>query len=193
MTKSTGNTHIMFDLETLATTPDAVISQIGAVEFSPDTGKIGEKFAVYVNIDQKNRRIDPDTVRWWMRQSDAARSTFYENDNDHDLRVALALFADWAQPKNAACIWSHGLGFDVPILKHALHNEIGAAPWWDFRGERDTRTLFATVTDMTGEPFVIKRTGTFHNAADDARAQAEAVCAAYARLTAHCFVSGFVS
>jgi len=68
--------HIMIDLETMGTRPDAPIIAIGAVSFDVDTDWVWRTF--YVNIDLQSAvsagaKIDPSTVMWWMKQSDEAR------------------------------------------------------------------------------------------------------------------------
>ena len=40
--------HIMLDLETMSTASNAAIVAIGAVEFEPETGKLGREF--YCNV-----------------------------------------------------------------------------------------------------------------------------------------------
>jgi hypothetical protein len=67
--------HVMIDLETGGTDPGAPILAIGAVEFDPETGALGNQF--YRAVDPvsalKHGRMSGDTFRWWLRQDDAAR------------------------------------------------------------------------------------------------------------------------
>ena len=74
--------HIMIDLETMGTRPDAPIVAIGAVAFRPDSqhkdgemelGGIYGTFYMTIDLAKSVREgavIDPDTVMWWMQQSD---------------------------------------------------------------------------------------------------------------------------
>lgn len=67
--------HVMLDFETLSLKPDAVLLSIGACTFDTETGEVGNEF--YLAIDprtQHQRHIDADTVLWWLKQDEAART-----------------------------------------------------------------------------------------------------------------------
>ena len=183
--------HIMVDLETMATTPDALIWQIGACAFDPETGVVDDEcsFSMFPDPNgQQGRRIDADTVAWWMRQPDEARLRFGDPDVHRvDLEFALAELERWARFQLVyrdadPFVWSHGAPFDLPILKHAMA-AAGLTPWWRHWHERDTRTLFAAVRHATGQDVVIERgDGIHHDACDDTIAQARAVCRGWAAI-----------
>ena len=42
--------HVMIDLETLSTHTNAAIIEIGAVEFNKETGEIGDKLDIIINV-----------------------------------------------------------------------------------------------------------------------------------------------
>lgn len=168
---------VMIDLETLDILPTAAIVSIGAVLFSPAAGVLGKEF--YTKVDMRScvavgMTLDPSTISWWMGQSDAARAVFAGDDRKR-ITDALADFVAWLP--DGARLWSHGASFDLPILEHAMR-KVGFLPKWSFRDHRDTRTAYA-MAKVDPKKFY---DGTAHNALDDAKSQARAVCAAYQRL-----------
>ncbi len=63
--------HLMVDLETLATSPDAVILTLGAVTFDPASDRTFDKLYYRVDLDSCTNlgmRIDDATVDWWSKQ-----------------------------------------------------------------------------------------------------------------------------
>ena len=168
---------VMLDLETLDTLPTAAIVSIGAVLFSPTTGVLGKEF--YTKVDMRScvavgMTLDPGTISWWLGQDVAARAVFAGDDRKR-ITDALADFVAWLP--DGARLWSHGASFDLPILEHAMR-KVGFLPKWSFRDHRDTRTAYA-MAKVDPKKF---NDGTAHNALDDAKNQARAVCAAYQRL-----------
>lgn len=151
---------IMLDLETLATTPDAVIVSIGAVQFNDDG--ITARFHMPCNIVGTGRRIDDSTVKWWMGQSDEARKVF----NDPvagELSEVLTQFLNWAGPDQP--IWGNGADFDNAIMMNAC-KFYGYD--WSYKRNRCYRTLKSLAPHIT-----LQRVGTYHNAVDDAESQAK--------------------
>ena len=63
--------HLMIDLETLATTPDAAILTIGACKFDPRSNDIDATFYERIQLDSQenyDRTINEDTLAWWSKQ-----------------------------------------------------------------------------------------------------------------------------
>lgn len=170
--------HMMIDLETMGSRPGCAIATIGAVMFDPVFGDTGDRF--YCRIDlgscvQAGLRLEPDTVVWWLKQSDAARAELTRDDG-LQLRYGLQAFGEFWRAHDARFIWSHGANFDGPIIAAAFEAVNMAIPWkyWD---ARDTRTIY----DLAGvKP--VRSIGVAHHAKDDAVNQADAVIAAYAKL-----------
>lgn len=161
---------IMLDLETMGTSPDAAIVAIGAVAFDANGGEIGPCF--YETIDLASSTalgavIDAATVKWWLRQSDAARRPI--SDGGISLVAALEMFRIWvgdvAEPA-AVCVWGNGADFDNVILRRAYDRE-GIPQAWGKYGNRCYRTAKSLRPDIK-----LQRIGTHHNAADDAESQA---------------------
>ena len=65
-------THAMIDIETLATSPEAVILSVGGVKFVPYTNDEPHSlFDLKLDVDEQtalSRDIDKGTVEWWAKQ-----------------------------------------------------------------------------------------------------------------------------
>lgn len=130
--------HVMLDLETLATSSDAAILQLTAVEFDPATGEVGRTFNRF--ICDPSGKVDVATVLWWMQQDQAAhlgRAAQYGELES----VVLAAFREWVLEVQPAALWSHGATFDIVVLANT-HARAGQSKPWSYRIERDTRTLY---------------------------------------------------
>ena len=165
---------IMLDLETMSTEPNAAIIAIGAVEMDFLARVLGREFYMVVSLKssvESGGLIDADTVLWWMRQSDAARSAFTSGEAQ-PLAHALASFTEFvqdAQPSGVPrkpLIWGNGAAFDNVILRSAYTRLDMPCPW-EYRDDRCYRTLKALRPDTHALPSLVK-----HHALEDAKAQA---------------------
>lgn len=162
--------NVMLDLETMGNGPDAAIIAIGVVEFDIAEKAIGSEFSVNVDLESSVKAggvMDASTVMWWMRQSDQARSAF-ERQGER-IEVALHLFSQWMAsrgPRKDVLVWGNGAAFDNVILASA-YRHLSIAPPWIFWNDRCYRTIKAQHPAIT-----MDRSGTHHNALDDARSQA---------------------
>lgn len=159
--------HIMIDLETMGTRPDAPIVSIGAVSFNSD-GIVSE---FYANVDLASSTnsgavIDPNTVMWWMSQSDEARAALLVKEDEYSLVGALSALSNWF-PDEVAGVWGNGASFDNVILSESYLRAAVLRPWpfWKDRCYRTVKNMYPDVPMTRG--------GTHHNALDDARTQAE--------------------
>jgi len=168
---------IMLDIETLATSPDAVVLTFGAVKFDPFDSSKPMDHGLYfrVNVDEQvvlGRDIDPGTVEWWGRQNDEVREEAL-SDND---RIGLE---DFTRQLNkfivgADRIWAQGPVFDIVIIEN-LYRQLNKPAPWQFYTIRDSRTLLKALGDD-------RRPGELlHNALADCVSQAEAVQSAVKR------------
>lgn len=168
--------RIMLDLETLGTRPGCAILSIGAVFFSSTHEEwkgptfyapVNRLSCVAVGLDE-----DPDTVAWWRGQGSEARAVLAAADlgATPGLKDVLASFSRWVA-ENALSkdvqVWGNGADFDNPILSAAYMAVQLKQPWGPYSG-RCYRTLKAL---HPKEKLV--RSGTHHNALDDAVSQAE--------------------
>lgn len=169
----------MIDLETLGTTADAVIMSIGAVKFSLDTGKISDD-AFYASISiesnlEKKRRIDEDTLIWWLTQDKAAQQVFHEPKQS--LGDALESLSEWFVDEKHF-VWSNGADFDLPMLAHA-YRSLGWVPPWAFWNSR----CFRTYKNLPAAGRIKKlATGIKHNALSDAMSQTLTLQAIHAQM-----------
>lgn len=161
----------MLDLETLGTAADACIMSVGAVRFDLDSDQIDDNgFYASVSIDSNlelKRRVQEDTLIWWMNQGDAAKGVF--NEAKQTLRSALADLADTAFGADDLFVWSNGADFDLPMLAHA-YTQLGMPVPWKFWNSR----CFRTYKNLPGAKLVkVPFAGTKHNALFDAVHQAQ--------------------
>lgn len=160
--------HLMIDIETLGTRPNAPILSIGAVVFDPNTGKQGATF--YRAIDPANAFLhgvpDGDTFKWWMEQSDAARKAAVAGTTL--LPDALTALTKMPVVWKDVQVWANDPDFDVTILNYAFHKTLGCLSPWRFWNTRSCRTIAEVAGKRPPKP-----QGVHHNALDDAKHQAK--------------------
>lgn len=162
--------HIMFDAETLGTVSDACILSIGAVRFDLDSEKIDDDgFYASISIDSNlelRRRIQEDTLIWWLKQGPEAQGVFHESKQT--LRAALTDLADWIGHDDCQ-VWSNGADFDLPMIAHAFASLGMEIPWkfWN-------SNCFRTYKKLPGAKAIrLPFSGVKHNALFDAVHQAQ--------------------
>jgi len=160
---------IMLDLETMGTSSDAAIIAVGACWFDVEKKTIGSTFFEVVDLQSSvdaGLKMDASTVMWWMRQSDEARGAF--DRKGHTLNYVLQKFQQWiGDSAEVVKIWGNGASFDNAILSNA-YSKAGLIHPWNFWNDRCYRTKKADRPDVK-----MIRSGTHHNALDDAMSQAE--------------------
>jgi DNA polymerase III epsilon subunit-like protein len=161
---------IMLDIETLGTQPTSAIVSIGAVRFGRD--QIYEKFYRRVDLKssvQNGMVIDPDTIIWWLGQSEESRGEITNKDRI-TLNQALMDFSRWIEPLASEHgdveIWGNGATFDNVIVSEAYRLCQMKKPW-RFSGDRCYRTIKNLFPEI-----LLERVGNHHNALDDAESQA---------------------
>lgn len=175
--------HVMVDMETAGTGPDAAILSVGLVQFNPATGEQLSSCSVKIDLRSAVEHggvIEPGTMQWWAEQSDAARKVF-DPEDANPFPAAMHAIQEWLDTVGLAYVWSNGAGFDCVVLRRALERAGHKA--WPFWMDCDVRTMvmlgrqygFDPKTDMPFE-------GTVHNALDDALHQVKYVSAIWRRL-----------
>lgn len=168
------NKHISIDIESLATTSDAVILSIGAVVF--DASGLFDTFYTVLDFesDQTGRRQCPRTAAWWDKQSTAARDALVTDVRDPVL-FALGRLHEFVNIHDHEGIWALGTHFDIAALEH-LHTEYAVAVPWHYQSPRDMRTVRAQFMKKfpAGSLDHIEG-GVAHRADDDAIRQARAL------------------
>lgn len=171
--------HIMLDLESLGTTASAVILSIGAVRFDLESDKVDDDgFYASITIESNQdygRRIQEDTLLWWLKQPAAAQQVFYEEKTT--LSEALVDLSDWIGADDHY-VWSNGADFDLPMVAHA-YSQVGIEVPWKFWNSR----CFRTYKNLPGAKDIrVPAIGVKHNALSDAYQQAQTVQAIHKAL-----------
>jgi exodeoxyribonuclease VIII len=161
-------THVMLDLETFGNGSDALIVSIGACKFDPCGSGVTDSFHVAidpVSAQAIGLKIDAGTVMWWLHADRApAREALLANEMV-DIGSALSGFAEWFGGTSMP-VWGNGATFDNVILRHAFQRYGLPCPW-HFGHDRCYRTMKNLAPHV-----LIERTGTHHDALDDAVSQA---------------------
>ncbi|SFF14945.1 exodeoxyribonuclease VIII [Phytobacter palmae] len=182
-------THLMVDLETMGSNPEAPIIAIGAVFFDPGTGKTGPEFYQIVSLESAmefGAKPDAATIIWWMKQSAEARAAITGGDAI-SLMDAIDNLDEFIHTNSAngikyVQVWGNGSSFDNVILRRA-YEQVGAelsVPFWN---DRDVRTIVELGKVVGINPrYQIPFDGDMHNALADARHQVKYVSAIWQRL-----------
>lgn len=175
--------HVAIDLETLSTSPAAVVLAVGAVAMVEDGDILADFYSVCSIASQREtRQIDKPTLDWWEKQSSDARTVLEQANepNSPTLDSVLDELTKWIGQlgeTHEVIVHGNGAAFDIAILEHAYKKVSPFVPW-NFRNVRDMRTLRDICLRLGLEPQIKKaapRTGTHHNALDDAHFQARIV------------------
>lgn len=172
--------NLMVDLETRGNKPGCALLSIGAVFFDEERG-LGEEFYIVVKRDGQEAmglHEDPETMAWWDKQSAEARQVLHLSENSEEavslvdaLDQFTAFIDAYAEPGiKKVNIWGNGSDFDNAILAVAYMARHQNVPW-EFWNNRCFRTLKAMFPGHK-----MPRSGTHHNALDDAKTQAEHAC-----------------
>lgn len=169
--------HVMIDLETWSTRPNAAISQIAVMPFEmTKRGRIynDKCFNAYVIMQDNVGVIDQGTINFWMKEGGAARLKLIEGIENEGVTCAEALQRLIVWPKETGiqgfeswgdveAVWSNGAAFDQPVLENAFNQHGLPAPW-----HYQTSRCCRTVTALKGKITDIDCTGMVdHFAPDD--------------------------
>lgn len=161
--------HIVLDLESMGTQSDAAIISIGA-SVMDHPKQVFHNAVDLVDSVKHGGTMNPQTILWWMEQSQEARNSFRYGS---PLVTVLQLFTTWVKAVSelAGCekpsIWGNGVDFDNVVLKSA-YDRAGIDVPWGFRQNRCYRTLKNLYPEI---PFI--KPAVQHDALQDAIAQAE--------------------
>ena len=163
----TTKNHIMIDLETMGTFMNAPVVTIGACFFDPLNGEIGATFYHKIDLADalKHGTLDPETLRWWLKQDPAAQKELTSGDSK--LADALRDLAAFYNTGNDAKVWGNGPTFDVSILDYAYWKCLGQKAPWPFWNVRDVRTVVQLAEGLVKKPAAFTKGGVAHNALDD--------------------------
>lgn len=151
----------MLDIETLATSPDAVVITLGAIRFDPFADDRASIDGDTILMDTFYRRIDPasfdwpaaviddNTIAWWAAQKDEVKHEAFAEDNRHDIRNVMLDFYRWC--KTYDNMWANGPAFDIVILEQVCKH-IGRGYPWKYWQVRDARTVYNLVEHERPNP-----------------------------------------
>ena len=128
---------LMIDLETLGTSNNALITQIGACFFDRKTGEIGKQFLINIDIQSgidAGFTIDGGALAFWFDQPRES-ATFLNAPVSVD--VAAHRFFSFA--KNAKHVWSHAT-FDFCLISN-FYNRMKMQMPFHYSSTKDIRTL----------------------------------------------------
>lgn len=158
--------HVMIDIETLGTSPGAVICSIGVVEFGLYSGNVGRKFYEKIDVESAKSvglKLEWETLKWWLGQSKEAQMEMVSDARPiNQVLFALTHFIISCERDNV-WVWGNSARFDLGLLE-AAYRAIGQEIPWNHHNERDVRTLVSFAPHVKKEmPFE----GVKHNPIDD--------------------------
>lgn len=150
--------HIVVDLETASTKPNARVLTIGASCVKLHNSKSMSTANFYVRItptclQQNHRDVDLQTMLWWRKQSRSANYEAFDLTLDRKVTSqALNLFADFIQETantygTVPFLWGNAASFDLSLLKSLYEDLLFGVPW-SYRQEMDLRTLRAMFPEL---------------------------------------------
>jgi len=170
--------HYSVDLETLATTVDAHILTVGVAWWRDGDADVQGSLCITLDDRQEGRRIDPATVRWWLRQGDEARASV-SRDPMEGASMAGVIMRLGDLMDDAETVWTMDPSFDAAILNHAA-DQLDLPRPWPYRHNRCVRTARAAMPDEVVQACWDSEPGAVHSAERDARVQAR-IAIAYLR------------
>lgn len=182
--------HIMLDLETLGTVPGSVITQIGLVEFDPESDEAPIVSAMNAGLDvdlqvRRGMNISGDTLKWWMEQREVLpfiASSVSPSEAIDEILGFVTSAANRARMAARACrpeeviedpkvlLWGYGASFDEPLLR-VLYDRFDRSWPFSYRSSRCLRSFFAQ-HGRVKHPLSETVAGLKHNALTDATVQA---------------------
>ncbi|MDZ5519119.1 exonuclease [Escherichia marmotae] len=175
--------HLMIDLKTMGTNPDAPIISIGAIFFDPQTGDMGAEFIKTIDLETAGGVIDRGAIKYWWKQSREAQSAIMTDEIPlDDALLQLREFIDENSGEFFVQVWGYEASFDNVILRRSYERQGIPCPW-SYYNDRDVRTIveLGKAIDFDARmdiPFEGER----HNALDDARYQAKYVSAIWQKM-----------
>jgi len=161
--------HLMLDLETMGNGSNSSIVSIGAVEFDIETGETGREFYQKIGLQScldVKLIVNASTIYWWMQQSEKARMELVKGGEN--IYLVLQAFRVFTLELGDFQIWGNGARFDIGILEDAYKACAYIETPWNFRNERDVRTLVSFAPKIKEHyPF----TGVEHHPIDDCKHQ----------------------
>lgn len=164
--------HGMIDIETLATTPEAVVLSVGACKFDPFSNSMpGDRRLWKPSLEEQfelDRKTCDKTLEWWAKQD----KEILDRALSEEGRISLTDFFGYLNKYLVGVdkIWCQGPQFDMVILEN-LYRMRDHHYNWAYWQICDSRTIFNM---MPEDPRKEIQTDA-HDAAADAYYQAVCV------------------
>ena len=136
------STSIMLDIETLATTPDAVVLSFAAVKFNEFNAQETyiDEINVALDVDEQinlGRTVNPETLNWWATQPKEIQEAAFAED-----RISIKQFTKLLNKFIVGTdrIWAQGPVFDIAIMEN-LYRQLSLPIPWQYYNIRDSRTI----------------------------------------------------
>lgn len=134
--------HLMIDIETLGSKSNSAICSIGAVPFNLD-GQTGSPFFEKIQLSSALKaglKVDADTIEWWSQQNPELFKAMLGGKNSlSSVLYTFIKYISFELDENVQ-VWGNGSRFDLGLLSDAFE-AVGLSKPWDFRNERDVRTI----------------------------------------------------
>lgn len=161
------NVAMMLDIETLALSTDACVTQIGVCVADLDTREYLVEPINFWPSTGSGGKIDFDTVSWWMQQDRKVAASVFNKDVMRTPPGAIfGLLKSYCEAHKCT-VWGSPAMFDLPILT----NFFGNKKPWKYNDERCMMTMYKLL-DPSGAIAPPPNTMA-HDAAADAKWQME--------------------
>jgi hypothetical protein len=152
--------QLMIDIETLATTPESVVYEVGIIKFTMSLMDLnGRKSVVSHKVkgrcwqlhtkDQRDRETDPGTLIW-MKNTPGRMEAL---ESAHKQGISIREWASAIQGEGwfdgSPWVWCKGPHFDISILE-SLFKQATGKRWvpWKYSKIRDLRTMDAVCMEL---------------------------------------------
>ena len=172
--------HVVIDLETLGTRPGSVILQIGAQAFSITGLKqcYDLNFNTYIDPMQSKSAgftEDSSTRDWWNNQAPKTRAEVFAGiTSPFQALMEFNFYLKGFGDKRSVYVWGNSPRFDCGLLE-AYYQHYALEIPWEFRNERDLRTLAALFPQSCLEAKVRFSNDNPHNGYWDAVYEAQVI------------------
>ena len=170
--------HVVIDLETLGTRPGSTILQIGASSFKLASSKLGSNVGCAIYIDPMQSKSagfteDRSTGDWWNNQNPETRKVVFSGTTSpFQALIEFNTYMKGFGDKRSVYVWGNSPRFDCGLLE-AYYQHYALEIPWEFRNERDLRTLAALLPRSCLEAKVRFTNDNPHNGYWDAAYEAQ--------------------
>ncbi len=138
-TQSQGTSAIL-DIETLATSPQSIITEIAIIIFDRATHTVIDHLEIFPDFFEQlaaGRAFDPDTLSFHRKNGNLPNGKDNQTPCLHAIVKMQEMFTEH-QPKH---VWIQGTDFDRPIIEDFCKAHNQPLPW-RFSKSRDARTTY---------------------------------------------------